>query len=59
MDLDIEINIDFEGNSPYQESIISETYKRLDRSYFTEPSELTDLIDTVMYDNALCFLGFV
>ena len=39
-------NIDFEENLPYQEGIISETYERLDKSYFKEPSELRDLIDT-------------
>ena len=43
LDLDTEINI--EENSPYQEVIISETYERLDRLYFKEPSELRDLID--------------
>ena len=46
LDLDMDRNIDFEENSPYQEGIISETYERLDRSYFKEPSELKDLIDT-------------
>ena len=39
-------NIDFEENSPYQEGIISEMYERPDRSYFKEPSELKDLINT-------------
>ena len=39
-------NIDFEEHSPYQEGIISEIYERPDRSYFKEPSELKDLIDT-------------
>ena len=46
LDLDMDRNIDFEENSPYQEDIISETYERPDRSYFKEPSELKDLIDT-------------
>ena len=45
-DLDMDRNIDFEENSPYQEGIISETYERPDRSYLKEPSELKDLIDT-------------
>ena len=36
-DLDMDRNIDFEENSPYQEGIISETYMRLERSYFKEP----------------------
>ena len=35
-----------EENSPFQESIISEVYERPDKSYFQEPIELRDLIDT-------------
>ena len=35
-----------EENSPFQESIISEVYERPDKSYFQEPTELKDLIDT-------------
>ena len=31
LDLDMEINKDFEGNSPYQEGIISEIYQRPDK----------------------------
>ena len=46
LDLDTERNINLEENSPYQEGVISEMYERLDRSYFKEPSELKDLIDT-------------
>ena len=46
LDLDMDRNIDFEENFPYQEGIISETYETPDRPYFTEPSELKDLIDT-------------
>ena len=38
--------IDIEENSPFQESIISEIYERPDKSYFQEPTELKDLIDT-------------
>ena len=30
----------------HQEGIISETYENLDKSYFREPPELADLIDT-------------
>ena len=44
-DLNMDRNIDLE-NSSYQEGIISKTYKRPERSYFKEPSELKDLIDT-------------
>ena len=38
--------IEIEENLPFQESIISEIYERLDKSYFQEPTELKDLIDT-------------
>ena len=37
---------DIEENSPFQENIISEIYERPDKSYFQEPIELTDPIDT-------------
>ena len=37
---------DIEENSPFQENIISKIYERPDKSYFQEPVELTDLIDT-------------
>ena len=36
-DIDPELNTDFEENSPFQEGVISETYQRLDRSYFQAP----------------------
>ena len=45
LDLDMDRNIDFEENSPYQEGIISETYECQDKSYIQEPSELKDLVD--------------
>ena len=38
--------IEIEENSPFQENIISEIYERPDKSYFQEPVELKDLIDT-------------
>ena len=38
--------MDIEENSPFQENIISEIYERPDKSYFKEPIELKDLIDT-------------
>ena len=41
-----DINLDFEKNSPFQEGIISETIQRLDKSLFQEPKELNDLINT-------------
>ena len=37
---------DIEENLPFQENIISEIYERPDKSYFQEPIELKDLIDT-------------
>ena len=37
---------DIEENWPFQENMISEIYERPDKSYFWEPVELTDLIDT-------------
>ena len=46
LDLDLEINKDFEENSLYQEGIISEIYQRLDKSQLLEPPELADLINT-------------
>ena len=45
MDLDTDINTDFEENSPYQEDIISETYKRLDKAYIRGPIKLGKLLD--------------
>ena len=35
-----------EENLPFQENIISEIYERPDKSYFQEPVELKDLVDT-------------
>ena len=46
MDVDLEINKDFEENSPYHEGIISEVYQRPDKSQLLEPPELADLINT-------------
>ena len=44
--IDTEINIDFEENSPFQEGIISEIYQRPDKLFFHEPREPVDLINT-------------
>ena len=38
--------VEIKENSPFQESIITEVYERPDKSYFQEPIELKDLIDT-------------
>ena len=40
--IDLEINMDFEENSQFQEGIISETYQRLDKTFFQEPKELAN-----------------
>ena len=45
-DNDLDRKVDIEENSPFQEGIISEIYKRPDTSYVQEPQELKDLIDT-------------
>ena len=37
---------DIEENLPFQENIISEIYERPEKSYFQDPIELKDLIDT-------------
>ena len=37
---------DIEENSPFQEDIIYKIYERPDKSYFQEPIELKDLVDT-------------
>ena len=39
------INIDFEENSLFQEGIMSETFQRLDKSFFQNPKDLGDLIN--------------
>ena len=46
LELDLEINKDFEENSPYQEGIISEIYQRPDKSQLVDPPELIDLVNT-------------
>ena len=37
---------DIEENLLFQENIISEIYEKPDKSYFQEPIELKDLVDT-------------
>ena len=44
-DINPNINFDFKENSPLWEGVISETFQRLDRSFFQDPKELGDLID--------------
>ena len=38
--------MDIGENWPFQENIISEIYERPDKSYFQEPIQLKDLVDT-------------
>ena len=45
MDIDPELNTNFEENLPFQESVISETYQRPDTSLLPEPQELKGLIN--------------
>ena len=44
-DINPNINVDFEENSPFQEGIMSDMFQRLDKSFFQEPKELGDLIN--------------
>ena len=39
------INFDFEENSPFKEGIMSETFQKLDKSFFQKPKELGDLVN--------------
>ena len=39
-----DINLDFEENSPFQEGVITEAYQRPDKLFFQEPKELNDLV---------------
>ena len=45
VDINPDINLDFEENSPFQEDVISETIQRPEKSFFQEPKELNDLIN--------------
>ena len=44
-DINPNINLDFEENSPFQEDVMSKTFQRLDKSFFEEPKALEDLIN--------------
>ena len=41
-----DMKMDIEENLAFQENIISEIFERRDKSYFQEPNELKDLVDT-------------
>ena len=40
-----DINLDFEENSPFQEGVISKTIQRPDKSFFQDPKEFNNLIN--------------
>ena len=44
-DINPNINFEFGENSPFQEGVMSETFQRLDKSFFQDPKELGDLIN--------------
>ena len=46
LELDLEINRDFEENSPYWEGIISEIYQRPNKSQIVDLLELIGLVNT-------------
>ena len=41
--IDLDINLDFKENSPFEEGVTSETFQRLDKTFFQDPKELNDL----------------
>ena len=41
-----DINLDFEENSQFQEGVISETFQRLDKSFFPDSKNLNNLTNT-------------
>ena len=45
-DQNTKINLNIEENSPFQEGIILESIRRLDKSFFQNPKRLEDIIDT-------------
>ena len=54
VDLGIEMNKDFEENSPYLESIISEIYQKPDKSQMLEPPELADWSTSILWFRNIC-----
>ena len=41
-----DINLDFKENSLFQEGVISETFQRPDNTFFQDPKDLNDHINT-------------
>ena len=44
--INTDINLDFEENSPFQDVVIWEAYQRPNKSIFQEPQELNSLVNT-------------
>ena len=44
--INIDINLDLDKKSPFQEGFISETYQRPNKLFFQEPQELNILVNT-------------
>ena len=44
-DINPNIDFDFKENSAFEEGVMSETFHRLDKSFFQDPKELGDLIN--------------
>ena len=44
--INLDSNLDFEENSPFQEGVISEAFQTPDKSFFQDSKELNDLINT-------------
>ena len=44
--INTDINLHFEENSPFQEGVISKAYQRCSKSSFQEPQELNSLVNT-------------
>ena len=44
--INTDINIDFKGNSPFWEVVISEAYQRPSKLFFQEPQKLQSLVNT-------------
>ena len=44
--INTDINLDFEENSPFQEGVISEAYQRPDTLFSQKPQELNSLVNT-------------
>ena len=53
-DIGPNINIDVEENSPFQESIMSDTSQRPEKSFFQNPKEFGDIINKETLPTNIC-----